>query len=378
MDTSVGYHATTETSAAGTMVSSNQPRKTKIFVGRLPENCRNDELRQLFLRFGEVTECDVMNRYGFVHMAREEDAAAAIKALHNSNFKGATINVEQSTGKSRGGGGGRRDDRRGGPMRGGRGGRDGGRDARPGPYNDRRGGVATGYTDYNRGAGDFSGRGADFGAGYGDRGAYGQNVGGAAMGYTSTAPGMGGGYGPAAGAVGGYGPTGAADYGRTADYGRADFGARTDYGVGGGMAGDFNRGAPGPVDYGRTDNFGASRTVDYTARNDYDRSAAGPMRNGGAVATTGYGTGYTDVGYDESHWPMSTGPSYSTGAPSYSTGPGPQADMFSRRPGSAVPSGGYPPVASGYAEGYDRPDAYGPPRGGGRFPGPADAMPPRY
>ncbi|KAL6255806.1 hypothetical protein P5V15_013049 [Pogonomyrmex californicus] len=378
MDTSVGYHATSETSAAGTMVSSNQPRKTKIFVGRLPENCRNDELRQLFLRFGEVTECDVMNRYGFVHMAREEDAAAAIKALHNSNFKGATINVEQSTGKSRGGGGGRRDDRRGGPMRGGRGGRDGGRDARPGPYNDRRGGVATGYTDYNRGAGDFSGRGADFGAGYADRGAYGQNVGGAAMGYTSTAPGMGGGYGPAAGTVGGYGPTGAADYGRTADYGRADFGARTDY-VGGGMAGDFNRGAPGPVDYGRTDNFGASRTVDYTARNDYDRSAAGPMRNGGgAVATTGYGTGYTDVGYDESHWPMSTGPNYSTGAPSYSTGPGPQADMFSRRPGSAVPSGGYPPVAGGYAEGYDRPDAYGPPRGGGRFPGPADAMPPRY
>jgi len=45
--------------------------------------------------------------------------------------------------------------------------------------------------------------------------------------------------------------------------------------------------------------------------------------------------------------PMSTGPSYSTGAPSYSTGPGPQTDMFSRRPGSAVPSGGYPPVAGG-------------------------------
>lgn len=45
--------------------------------------------------------------------------------------------------------------------------------------------------------------------------------------------------------------------------------------------------------------------------------------------------------------PMSTGPSYSTGAPSYNTGPGPQADMFSRRPGSAVPSGGYPPVGGG-------------------------------
>ncbi|XP_053987235.1 RNA-binding protein 4-like isoform X4 [Hylaeus anthracinus] len=354
------------------MVSSNQPKKTKIFVGRLPENCRSDELRQLFLRFGEVTECDVMNRYGFVHMAREEDAAAAIKALHNSNFKGATINVEQSTGKSRGGGGGRRDgERRAGPMR-----------VLPiqlvGYDGSAAGGVATGYTDYNRGAGDFSGRGADFGTGYTDRGAYGQNVGNAATGYTSTAPGMGGGYGPATGAVGGYGPTGTADYGRTADYSRAaEFGARTDYVVGGGMTGDFNRGAPGPMDYGRTDNFGANRTVDYTlTRSEYDRIANAPMRNGSAppVPTTGYGTGgYTEVGYDESHWP-----SYSTGAPSYSTGPGPQADMFSRRPGSAVPSGGYPPVGGGYAEGYDRPDAYVPPRGGGRFPGPADAMPPRY
>lgn len=34
--------------------------------------------------------------------------------------------------------------------------------------------------------------------------------------------------------------------------------------------------------------------------------------------------------------------------PNYSTGPGPQADMFSRRPGSAAPSGGgYPPVGGG-------------------------------
>lgn len=45
---------------------------------------------------------------------------------------------------------------------------------------------------------------------------------------------------------------------------------------------------------------------------------------------------------------MSGGPSYSTGAPNYNTGPGPQADIFSRRPGTAVPgSGGYPPVGAG-------------------------------
>lgn len=69
--------------------------------------------------------------------------------------------------------------------------------------------------------------------------------------------------------------------------------------VGGGMGGDFNRGQPGPVDYGRVDNFGGGRPVDYAPRNDYDRGGAGPMRNGsGAVAATGYGTGYGDVGYD--------------------------------------------------------------------------------
>ena len=65
------------------------------------------------------------------------------------------------------------------------------------------------------------------------------------------------------------------------------------------MASDYSRGAPGPVDYGRADNYSSGRAVDYnTSRNDYDRSAAGPMRNGGgAVAASAYGTGYTDVSY---------------------------------------------------------------------------------
>ncbi|XP_046435003.1 glycine-rich cell wall structural protein 1.8-like isoform X2 [Neodiprion virginianus] len=423
------------------IVSTAAPRKTKIFVGRLPENCRNDELRQLFLRFGEVTECDVMNRYGFVHMAREEDAATAIKTLHNSSFKGATINVEQSTGKSRGGGGGggaRRDgDRRGGPMRGGRGGRDGGRDGRPGPYNDRRGGsrdggfggndrggrgdfgrrgdfgssrngpgAGGGYNDYgNRGGGDYTGRGADFGGGYNDRGGYGQNSGSGLGGYSTSSPGMGGAYGPASGVSGGYGPTATPEYGRGADFGRAaDFGARADFGGrSSSMGGDFSRG--GPADYGRSDTFGGARTADYPPRNDYDRGVSGPMRNGGATAA--YGGGFTEAGgfpagsgvitksqgetggftqdgpmqfNRNEETPLTNFPLFDRpigAVPNYSTGPGPQADMFSRRPGSAAPSGGYPPVGGGYSDGYDRTDPYGP-RSAGRFPGPADSMPPRY
>ncbi|XP_020707813.2 glycine-rich cell wall structural protein 1 isoform X2 [Athalia rosae] len=407
------------------IVSTAAPRKTKIFVGRLPENCRNEELRQLFQRFGEVTECDVMNRYGFVHMAREEDATTAIKTLHNSNFKGATINVEQSTGKSRGGGGGggaRRDgDRRGGPMRGGRGGRDGGRDGRPGPYNDRRGGresgfggndrggrgdfgrrgdfgggrngpgAGSGYNDYgNRGGGDYAGRGADFGGGYNDRGGYGQNNVSGLGGYATSSSGMGGAYGPATGSTGGYGPAVSADYGRGADFGRAaDFGTRADFGgrASAGMGGDFNRG--GPADYGRTENFGGARTAEYPPRNDYDRGVTGPMRNGGA--TTAYGGGFAEsggfpegsgvVGHGgpggpggfnqggQSQCNRTDGPPPNNmppfnrpigAVPNYSTGPGPQADMFSRRPGSAAPTGGYPPVGGGYTDGYDRADPYGP------------------
>ncbi|XP_074100107.1 uncharacterized protein LOC141528120 isoform X2 [Cotesia typhae] len=358
------------------MVSSNLPRKTKIFVGRLPENCRNDELRQLFLRFGEVTECDVMNRYGFVHMAREEDAAAAIKALHNTNFKGATINVEQSTGKSRGGGPvGRRDDRRGGPMRGGRSGRDGGRDNRPGPYSHRgvfpipragydgfsTGGVGGGYGDYgNRNNNDFGGRGNDYSSGgYSDRGNYGQNVGGGGMGGYGSAPNMVSGYGPNTGAVG-YGP-GGADYGRSNDYGRnSDFGSRSDYGnfpSGGAMSGDFSRNMSGMTDYGRVDNFG--RAADpYNSRNDYDRNT-GPMRNGNTITPGGYGSGYGDSG------PLSGVQSYASGTPSYNSGPGPQTDMFSRRPVNSVNSGVYQPMSGGYTEAYDRPDAYGPSRNTG-------------
>lgn len=39
--------------------------------------------------------------------------------------------------------------------------------------------------------------------------------------------------------------------------------------------------------------------------------------------------------------PISGAPTYNAGGPSYNAGAGPQADMFSRRAGGTVPSGGY-------------------------------------
>lgn len=62
------------------------------------------------------------------------------------------------------------------------------------------------------------------------------------------------------------------------------------------MGGDFNRAAPGPAEYGRSDNFAGGRADAYAPRADYDRNS-GPMRNGsGGVAAGGYGTGYSEVG----------------------------------------------------------------------------------
>ncbi|CAB3367636.1 Hypothetical predicted protein [Cloeon dipterum] len=164
-------------------VGANPPL-TKIFVGRLPENADPIELRRLFERYGEVTECDILNRYGFVHMKSEEMALEAIRNLDNYNFMGSQISVEQSTGKKGGRGG-----RGGGPMRGGRGGGRfgggfGGRGGPPsrgppytrelpreyerrgppsGPPPSRNGYGAGGYEDYDRGANGYEAYG--YGAG---------------------------------------------------------------------------------------------------------------------------------------------------------------------------------------------------------------------
>lgn len=73
--------------------------KTKIFVGHLPDGCSDDDLRVLFEKYGEVTECDVINKYGFVHMSTQDQAAEAVKNLNNYNLKGSTISVEPSKSK---------------------------------------------------------------------------------------------------------------------------------------------------------------------------------------------------------------------------------------------------------------------------------------
>lgn len=103
-----------------------------MFVGSLPQGSKPEELRRLFEKYGVVTECDIMNRCGFIHFETQEMADNAIAALHNSTFKNAVITVERGRLKERkanggnaGGNGGMRQNMQGGNRQGNRQGRNG-------------------------------------------------------------------------------------------------------------------------------------------------------------------------------------------------------------------------------------------------------------
>ncbi|RWS15815.1 RNA-binding protein 4B-like isoform X2 [Dinothrombium tinctorium] len=67
---------------------------TKLFVGRLPEGCTSKDLEELFGKYGKVTECDVVGKFGFVHLSKREEAEECIKKLHKYSFMGSQLSVE--------------------------------------------------------------------------------------------------------------------------------------------------------------------------------------------------------------------------------------------------------------------------------------------
>jgi RNA recognition motif-containing protein len=74
-----------------------------IYVGQLPGNVNEKELRELFTEFGEIASINlVIDRYsgrpkdfGFVDMPDNSQADKAIKALNRSIFNGKEIKVNQ-------------------------------------------------------------------------------------------------------------------------------------------------------------------------------------------------------------------------------------------------------------------------------------------
>ena len=72
-----------------------------IFVSSLSFRAKKEDIAQLFAPFGEVTSTRIIHDkttrkskgYGFVEMANDEEANAAITALNGSEHMGRTINV---------------------------------------------------------------------------------------------------------------------------------------------------------------------------------------------------------------------------------------------------------------------------------------------
>lgn len=99
-----------------------------IYVGNLANNATEDDLRQAFEAFGEVSSVNIIKDrfsgesrgFGFVEMPTKSEAESAIEGLNGHEIKDRAVNVNEARPRKenrRSGGGGR----------GGHGGRGGGR-----------------------------------------------------------------------------------------------------------------------------------------------------------------------------------------------------------------------------------------------------------
>lgn len=76
-----------------------------IYVGNLPLEVTQEELRREFMAFGEVLSVTIMNDkyigsgqsrgYGFVEMPSQSEGQAAITALNGKSLRDRTIDVIQ-------------------------------------------------------------------------------------------------------------------------------------------------------------------------------------------------------------------------------------------------------------------------------------------
>jgi len=88
--------------------------KMNIYVGNLSWNLKDQDLSNLFATHGEVISAKIVNDkftnrskgFGFVEMANDDQAQAAIAALNGTEVDGRNIVVNESRPKQEGGSGG--------------------------------------------------------------------------------------------------------------------------------------------------------------------------------------------------------------------------------------------------------------------------------
>ena len=88
-----------------------------IYVGNLPFNLGEEDLKKIFEEYGEVASAKIITDkftgrgkgFGFVEMESDDEASNAIEELNNAEVGGRNIKVNESKPRSNSGG-----DRRGG------------------------------------------------------------------------------------------------------------------------------------------------------------------------------------------------------------------------------------------------------------------------
>ncbi len=98
-----------------------------IYVGNLSTEATEDDLRQAFEGFGQVTSVNIIKDkfsgesrgFGFVEMSSKEEAHAAISGLNGKQMHNRSLNVNEARPRTEGGGGGGRGRNFGGGNRGG-------------------------------------------------------------------------------------------------------------------------------------------------------------------------------------------------------------------------------------------------------------------
>lgn len=85
-----------------------------IYVGNLSTEATEDDLRQAFEGFGQVTSVNIIKDkfsgesrgFGFVEMSSKEEAQAAISGLNGKQMHNRSLNVNEARPRTEGSGGG--------------------------------------------------------------------------------------------------------------------------------------------------------------------------------------------------------------------------------------------------------------------------------
>ncbi len=142
-----------------------------IYVGNLPYNTSEEDMKKAFAEFGEVTSVAIIKDkvtgqsrgFGFVEMATDSEGKVAIEAMNGREFNGRKLTVNEARprtegGRPGGGGGGR------GGFGGGFGGGQGGGGGRGG-FGGGQGGGRGGFGGGQGGRGGTGGSRGGFGGG---------------------------------------------------------------------------------------------------------------------------------------------------------------------------------------------------------------------